>query len=552
MANSDKNILITPQVGGTAEPTIVFTGADNTPLTLRVLDDGTVSFEGTAGQLFSVSDGLSGTIFSVNDISGIPSIEVLDDGIIKLAEYGGSVEVGGHISLNQDVGYIDFGSGLNKIFLDSDISSWEYSQKSFSVGGQDTAPNDIYFNSDGTKMYILGDTGNDVNEYSLSTAWDVTTASYVTVFSVAAQETAPAGLSFSSDGTKMYVSGLTGVSPTGDYVYRYNLSTAWSIATASYASDSLSMSGVGEISPQGVYIDSTGTKLYVAGDTTNKIHQYTLSTAYILSTASLSYSLDVVAESSGLRGVDFSSDGTIMYTIGGTRNTVNRYNLSTAWDISTASYVDSVYIGFQEPDPRGIFVKVTEGKAYVVGAYADTVYQYETNHPVLRIQSDSDSTNSSIVINNEARFQNNLFVNGQMASNGLFYSQGLYPTQDNSGAVGNAIFTWNSGNFTNLTVDSTLSVRAAIDLADSDIIRWGSSDDFTSKYLSTNIMQFNLVTAGSRVDFNYQNATKLSIGSAGVTVTSPTSANTAGVANITYSTSAPSGGADGDVWLVYT
>jgi hypothetical protein len=94
MANADKNILITPNRGQAAEPTIRFTGFDNAPLTLRVLDDGTVSFEGTAGQLFSVSDGLSGTIFSVNDISGIPSIEVLDTGVIKLGEYGGNISVG--------------------------------------------------------------------------------------------------------------------------------------------------------------------------------------------------------------------------------------------------------------------------------------------------------------------------------------------------------------------------------------------------------------------------------------------------------------------------
>jgi hypothetical protein len=96
MANSDKNILITPNVGAATgtNPTIRFTGADNTPITLRVLDNGTVSFEGTAGQLFSVSDGLTGSIFSVNDISGIPSIEVLDTGLVKLNQYNGQTTIG--------------------------------------------------------------------------------------------------------------------------------------------------------------------------------------------------------------------------------------------------------------------------------------------------------------------------------------------------------------------------------------------------------------------------------------------------------------------------
>ena len=99
MANSDKNILITPSVGLSTSPTIKFNGANNTPTTLRVLDDGTVSFEGTAGQLFSISDGLTGSIFSVNDISGIPSVEVLDTGLVKINQYNGSTAFGSSAAL---------------------------------------------------------------------------------------------------------------------------------------------------------------------------------------------------------------------------------------------------------------------------------------------------------------------------------------------------------------------------------------------------------------------------------------------------------------------
>lgn len=49
---------------------------------------------GTAGQLFSISDSFTGTIFSANDVSGIPSIEVLDTGLVKLAQYNGAVAIG--------------------------------------------------------------------------------------------------------------------------------------------------------------------------------------------------------------------------------------------------------------------------------------------------------------------------------------------------------------------------------------------------------------------------------------------------------------------------
>jgi hypothetical protein len=49
--------------------------------------------DGSNGQLFSVTDSFTGTIFSANDISGIPSIEILDTGLVKFAQYNGSVAI---------------------------------------------------------------------------------------------------------------------------------------------------------------------------------------------------------------------------------------------------------------------------------------------------------------------------------------------------------------------------------------------------------------------------------------------------------------------------
>ena len=59
------------------------------------LNSGTLSWEGSAGQLFSITNSLtSGSIFSVNDVSGIPSIDVNADGTIALAPYGTTERVG--------------------------------------------------------------------------------------------------------------------------------------------------------------------------------------------------------------------------------------------------------------------------------------------------------------------------------------------------------------------------------------------------------------------------------------------------------------------------
>ena len=59
--------------------------------------------------------------------------------------------------------------------------------RAISIGGQETAPSGMAFNTDGTKMYVIGTTGDDVNEYSLSTAFDVSSATYVQRFSIDAR-----------------------------------------------------------------------------------------------------------------------------------------------------------------------------------------------------------------------------------------------------------------------------------------------------------------------------------------------------------------------------
>jgi len=53
-----------------------------------------LDIQGSEGQLFSVTNNLtSGSIFSVNDVSGLPSIDVDADGTIELATYGGNVGI---------------------------------------------------------------------------------------------------------------------------------------------------------------------------------------------------------------------------------------------------------------------------------------------------------------------------------------------------------------------------------------------------------------------------------------------------------------------------
>ena len=79
-------------------------------------------------------------------------------------------------------------------------------------------------------MFIAGFSGDAVYEYNLSTAWDISTASYVQNFSVSSQDGVPHGLFFKSDGSKMYLMGFA-----SDTVYQYSTGSS-ATATFSYPS----------------------------------------------------------------------------------------------------------------------------------------------------------------------------------------------------------------------------------------------------------------------------------------------------------------------------
>jgi hypothetical protein len=97
MANSDKNIRITTSKNKATFPNIVFTGsaAGTSVITLEVLDDNTLSFSSNEGQVFSLDSNLStGTIWSVNDISGVPLLRASAGATVTFAELSGGVGIG--------------------------------------------------------------------------------------------------------------------------------------------------------------------------------------------------------------------------------------------------------------------------------------------------------------------------------------------------------------------------------------------------------------------------------------------------------------------------
>jgi len=263
---------------------------------------------------------------------------------------------------------------LNGEFIDGgyDLANAEPpAHGAFSVAAQEKTPTGVFFKPDGTKMYVIGSSGDDVNEYDLSTAWDITTASYLQNFSVAAQETSPTGIFFKPDGLKMYVIGYI-----GDDVNEYDLSTAWDVSSASYLQNFSVFAQ--ETAPTGVFFKPDGLKMYVIGYIEDDVNEYDLSTAWDVSTASYLQNFSVAAQDTSPQGIFFKPDGTKMYVIGNTGDDVNEYDLSTAWDITSASYLQNFSVSAQEAAPTDVFFKPDGTKMYVIGQSGDAIWQYST------------------------------------------------------------------------------------------------------------------------------------------------------------------------------
>ena len=249
-----------------------------------------------------------------------------------------------------------------------DISGASYSQN-FSVGTQGNAPYQLAFNSDGTKMFNINGANDSVNEYTLSTGFDVSTATYSQNFSVSAQDTDPRGLAFNNDGTKMFVVGAA-----GDDVNEYALSTGFDVSTASY-SQNFSVAGQ-DTSPGSIAFNTDGTKMFIVGTSGDDINEYTLSTGFDISTASFVDSFSVAAQESSPYGVAFNNDGTKMFVIGAVAEDVIEYALSTAFDVSTATYVQIFSVSAQDTSPIAVAFNNTGTKMFVVGLTGTDINEY--------------------------------------------------------------------------------------------------------------------------------------------------------------------------------
>ena len=212
----------------------------------------------------------------------------------------------------------------------------------YDVTSEETTPTAIIFNPQGTRMYVTGIDEDRIRQYTLSVAFDVTsTITLERSRLISSVENRPQDIKFNSDGTVIFVLGTE-----NDGVARWSLSSPYdinSINQATIAADSTYTSLGGN--PRGFDFNNDGTKMFVLDLTDERVEEYRLTTPYNPDTKILSKTFSTPQGSSFHQGLGFSPDGLKMFvvqsnSIGGGNNNLNNiieYNLTTSFDISTAS-----------------------------------------------------------------------------------------------------------------------------------------------------------------------------------------------------------------------
>lgn len=242
----------------------------------------------------------------------------------------------------------------------------------------------------GSYTFTVKVTNNNTPIVSGTTStWDIRNISAGTTYTLPTivSETSLSSLAVKSDGTVAFFTG-----GSQDRVYQINMSSSpWNFGTgvATYSGNSLSFGSgfAGETNPTDLYVDPTGSNLFVIGTTLSTVFRYTLPTPwslvgvsttatssfgvtgassvffkpdgsvmYILDTANkLVYQhpltgsafditqrgtqvIKILPIETAVSYVRFKPDGTKMYLYGETNDQIHQYNLSTPWDIATASY----------------------------------------------------------------------------------------------------------------------------------------------------------------------------------------------------------------------
>jgi DNA-binding beta-propeller fold protein YncE len=234
-------------------------------------------------------------------------------------------------------------------------------------------PHGMFFQDDGSKMFVVYYNYKQIRYFVLSTPWDITTASYNGLKSYSYE---PKGIFFSNDGLKLFTTQQVSLSDAR--ICRRDLTYPWTISSSGpdILSDNLASL---DPYPRDIQFNPSGTIAYYLGGNTDKVYQISLSTAWTITSADIAGAISASAGDSAADTMFIGNNGNMIYFGGGSSDTVFQRPLATKYDISTMQPPTGAF-SFDNPtclyiSPDGNILFTGETGTDVIKRYS--LYHYE-------------------------------------------------------------------------------------------------------------------------------------------------------------------------------
>jgi len=241
-------------------------------------------------------------------------------------------------SISTDDGAKMFYTDGTNVFIESDhqnpLDAVTFTGNSFNVAGESANPQSMIFSNDGKRVFILDFTSNNIFQYNLTLPFSM--ASGNVVFSgfqqnVTAQDAQSTTISFNSDGTQLFMAGQS-----MNAVFEYTLSVPYDLSSTFTNTGDFFNFNAEEGLASSVEWKPDGTKFFLVGRQNNTVFEYDVSTPYDVLTASFSgNSFSVAAQAPAPESLRFSPDGKRFFISGTINDEIFQYNLTTPFSLAS-------------------------------------------------------------------------------------------------------------------------------------------------------------------------------------------------------------------------
>jgi hypothetical protein len=306
----------------------------------------------------------------------------------------------------------DFTALRNTNIGSPNISTFTSAGKSITLTGFGNNHTALTFNLTGTKAFIANNT--TIRELTLSTPWDISTATQTQTQTPVTPQTSGygSGLEFNSAGTKLYV-----LNNTGDAVYQFSVSTPFTLTGLTYDNVLLEIgvvtanNPIALTNPSSFRFSPDGLRMFILDDNLNAVYQYNMTVAYdIVNAVQQVFTVPLGAGTWSGLSIDATGQRLFISDSGGDRIITVRLAAPYSLEFSTSVPEQFLLTTPAITNPQEIFFAPSvNGTFYVLdGISTSVIYQFNYNNFDLNVYGDTTFFGQLVVPKLTTAMRNNL------------------------------------------------------------------------------------------------------------------------------------------------